>query len=73
MELINKNYIIVDKYDIYNEQLNANEQNDKFKIKYFNKLFHALREYEKEERIFIKDVYMDLCQVFRHIFLKDMF
>ena len=59
MELINREYIKIDRFDIFGEQLKATEQNDKQKSIYFSKLIRLLFDYEKEEKKFIKSIYIN--------------
>ena len=59
MELVNKKYIKIDRFDIFGEQLKATEQNDKQKSIYFGKLIRSLLDYEKEEKKFIKSIYIN--------------
>ena len=58
MELVNFEYIKIEKIDIFNELLNYSEANNDYMKNYFQKLLDTILKYEKESKKFIKDIYL---------------
>lgn len=59
MELVNNKYIEIDRFDIFGGQVEASDQGDKAKMRYFDKLIRTLLDYEKQKKKFIMSIYID--------------
>lgn len=58
MELVNKKYVKLSRFDVFKEQITALESKDKSKQIYFQKLGQVLMDYEKDNKIHVKDIYI---------------
>jgi len=70
MELINNEYIKLDKLDIFGGQIEALEESDKQKGEYYSKLISSLLDYEKQKKKFIKSIYIDKESTFVKKFIN---
>lgn len=71
MKIINDEFILIDRFEIFGGEITANDNKDKRKANYFNKFIHALIEYEKETGKFVKGVYIKRDSKYSDIF-KDV-
>lgn len=58
MELINKDYIKIDKSDLFIEQVRASSNGNKFNLKFFQDLTRTIYDYEKENHRTINELYI---------------
>lgn len=59
MELINNEYIKLDRLDIFGGQIEAFEENNKQKSKYYSNLIALLFDYEEVQKKFLKSIYIN--------------
>ena len=58
MELINKEYVKIDKSDLFIEQVRASSYGDKFNLSFFQNLTRLIYDYEKGSHITIDELYI---------------
>lgn len=58
MELVNKNYVRLDTFEVGGEYLDALENGEEKKAKYFQKLSSAKAKYESENRTYIGNIFI---------------
>ena len=58
MERINKQYIKISRISIFSQQIIADEESNKLKKGYFEKITRVLLDYNKKERKFVKEIYI---------------
>lgn len=58
MELINKEYIKIDKSDLFLEQVRASSNGNKFNLKFFQDLTRTIYDYEKKNHRTINELYI---------------
>lgn len=58
MELVNKNYVKMNKFDIFSLMNKFVENHDYEKLNFMQKMFSELSKYEREKNEYISDVYI---------------
>lgn len=58
MEIINKEYVKIDKSDLFIEQVRASSNDNKFNLKFFQDLTRTIYDYEKENHKTINELYI---------------
>lgn len=63
MNLINKEYIKIDKLGIFSEILSASDKEDKEKLIFFQKLLHTVMDYKKENKHNTETIYIRISDL----------
>ena len=58
MEIINKEYVKIDKCDLFIEQVRASTEDNKFNINFFQNLTRIIYDYEKKNHRSINELYI---------------
>ena len=59
MEIINNRYIKIDKTDIFYQLVELSESKNTYMSQYFQTLLSTMFEYEKENKLFVKELYLN--------------
>lgn len=58
MELVNNEYVRLEKIDIFSEAAKSMKMNDNYLSQYFQGVIEATLKYEKENNIFVNEIYI---------------
>ena len=58
MEIINKEYVKIDKSDLFIEQVRASSDDNKFNLNFFQNLTRIIYDYERENHRTINELYI---------------
>lgn len=60
MELVNSNYVRIEKFDVFSLMNKYVEKQEYEKLDFVQKIFNKMCEYEKDNKVYIKDVYVSI-------------
>ena len=60
MELVNSNYVRIKKFDVFSLMNKYVEKQEYEKLDFVQKIFNKMCEYEKDNKVYIKDVYVSI-------------
>ena len=71
MNLVNHEYVKLNRFDIFLEIVEASEQNDDNKLEFFQEMYRTIMEYEKANRINISEFNIRIDDIDNHEFFKS--
>ena len=70
MNLVNYEYLKLNRFLIFCEILDASDENDEKKQAFFQKIVRTIMDYEKTNRIHISDLYIKIADIENHKYFK---
>ena len=70
MNLVNYEYVKLEKFLIFLEIVEASEQNDDNKLEFFQKMYRTFMNYEKANRIYLNEFYIRIDDIDNHEYFK---